>query len=466
MGPKRDKVKAKPMSLAKRIVVYSGYAFMVCVLAMYFVTGVGPYDIPPVARQFQSEMDRSLELGLPLTEAEIERPIPDAGNAAIEVVPIARELRRIVKFPEFGLPERTPDPESLEKMGVAVRQASSALDDAQSVINAGTGWFIDYDLELASNIEYREFSECKHLARLFQMRAYLRALEADVDGAIDDLDTVRRLGRWLATNTIAVGFLSGTGLELSTVRMAALIAYIRRNDPGALNALAKWVGSAQGEPDVRSLMRQEFFFALTIARNLDHYGGIRTVLSPVMSHSDEVFVFNPDGLRRSGLPSGMWERAFMTHVARVYNVGFASVKNESDLAFGWSKAMTDATEELDRAGTLSVTFAQVVVPLYFLADRLMARLDAARAMSLAAIEVHLFRLERGAYPAHLSEVGQYTDPFTGKSLGYSRSKNGFRVWSTDDDLSDDGGTTRFDPVTKGRDFVYVVPPFEYQPFAP
>lgn len=450
------------MSLATRVIVYGGYALLACVLVAYYITGVGPYDIPPAARQFKSEIERSIALGLPMTEAEVEVRVPDAANAALVVLPIAKELRRRVTVDECGLPERIPDPPSLKALIEAVRLADSDLDKVQDALAERSEWFVDNDLDLGPNIEHREFSDCKHLSRLLQRRAYLRALDGDSDGAIRDLDTIRDLGRRLATNTVAIGFIAGTGLERTSLHLAALIAFLVKDDPVALKSLAGWIESKPHEPDVRGLIRQEFFNALTIARNLDHYGGIRSVLNPMMSHSDEVFTFNPEGLQRSGPPSGMWERAFMMHAARVYNLAYAGIKDETKTRYGWSKEVSDLMDEIDRSRSLSTTFAQITVPYFLLVDRSIGRIEALRSMALATIGVHVYRIDFGALPRRLAEVGDFVDPFTGKSIGYSSSPTGFRVWSADEDLRDDGGKSRFDPPSGGRDLVVVAPPFEFK----
>jgi hypothetical protein len=163
----------------------------------------------------------------------------------------------------------------------------------------------------------------------------------------------------------------------------------------------------------------------------------------------------------------MWERAFLARFAHIYNVGYAPIKNQSHPKFGWTKPLVAEYSRLDYTSGLSMGFAQMIIPYYQRLDERMAQVDASQSIALATIDTHLFKLREGRLPRDLQELDDgYLDPFTGGSLLYKQTPDGFRIWSVDRDGKDNGGVTRDDPHGSDFDYVAIVPPLPDKPFKP
>ena len=102
---------------------------------------------------------------------------------------------------------------------------------------------------------------------------------------------------------------------------------------------------------------------------------------------------------------------------------------------------------------LSNAVVLTLAPMYGKFDELVTSVVAWRRITRATVQI----VKAGA-PSNLDvsvELGE--DPFTGKTLRYAKSGNGFRVWSTGPDHRDDAGMTRRE--SQNYDLVSVIPPF-------
>lgn len=441
-----------------KILVFGGYALLGLLILIVTVTGVGPYDLPPASRSLPRVIAESRSYGLPLTEAEVERPVPDDENAALVVVDIAENLRLMNTPMRSSVSLKRPRQESLAEIRSAVESADPLLEEVLAVLTERPGWFVDKDLELGPNLLAPEMYDIRWLANHFRARAYLRALDSDVEGALEDLAACRVLAGHQSAQFLILGLFTAARIEIATLRAVELVAAEIQEDEDALLTIREWLSDTYAPIDPRPAIRHEFFNGVTIARNTSHYGGLKRMFGSVSSH--EEFVFDSEGLRREGLPRRMWERAFLARFAEIYNAGYRPIKDQPHPPHGWTKPLIDKYNELDPLKHLSAAFASVMIPGISQVDDRIAQVDAAQALAAACIDVLLYRLREGELPANLADAeSSQVDPFNGKPLGYKLTADGFRIWSVDSDGNDDGGVTRTEKHgTRDWDFVLIFPP--------
>jgi len=161
----------------------------------------------------------------------------------------------------------------------------------------------------------------------------------------------------------------------------------------------------------------------------------------------------PRGLRRRA--DDLWIRysGAMLKVARASESFHQEVTAVLDRADPYPAAL-DAIPELsgrrrrDLPEGVVLGFDSSVAPYHK-----MAKADAEGLAYLEMLRVlmlcRLYRLSWGDFPDSLGDLtlklpeeakGRFGDPFTGRSLGYTRTDKGCRVWSAGPDRTDDGGT--------------------------
>ena len=82
-------------------------------------------------------------------------------------------------------------------------------------------------------------------------------------------------------------------------------------------------------------------------------------------------------------------------------------------------------------------------------------------LSLVKLELLEYRRKNNSFPSKLDVLGQaFLDPFDKKPLRYEKAEAGFKIWSIDRDLRDDGGlvrTTAGGPLNSPGDLVVQFP---------
>lgn len=456
------------MSLPKKVFVFGGFTLLITLVLMLAVTGVGPYDFPAASRSLPDVIAISQSLGLPMTEDEVEEPVEDDQNAALVVVPLAEALDEIV---DADLRDRAVSrllrEESLNEIRSIVDDGANLLDAIQAALDHRSGWFIDKDLEHGPNLLYPEVGHVQRACDVLRCRAYVRAIDGDVDGALRDLATCRKLAQYQGSQFGFIGLLAAVNIEGRTLMASTLLAHLWQADETALRSLRDMLADTYVPIDPRPAMRHEFFNGVAVARNLDRYGGLKVVLTIGSESHGKPFVFDSIGLQREGLPKRMWERAFLARFAEVLNAGYTPIKDDPHPPLDWTKPMVDELFQLDFDQELSSRYAFIMVPVLSQLDRRMAAVDARQALARAYVVALIHKANHGQLPLGLEELdGDYLDPFNGAPLKFKHTADGFRIWSVDADGHDDDGVFRWEAPGRDHDLVGTFPPLPEEPPAP
>ena len=309
----------------RRWPLYLGAFVGACSLFIGFalVFGVGPYDLPAQSRRLEAVIEESKRLGLPMTQEDLkpEEPVPDDQNAAPDVVRLAEEFSRSQRLldPSY-LNLDTTERAELEE---AVTKVGPHLDGIVTALETKPGWSIDRDYDLAPHLLFPEYANFKSVAKYLASRAVLRADGGDAEGAVRDLRAARDLRQRFASETVLIAFLVAVAIDAIALRASEEVMTAFSDDTEALGQIEAMLMETEHRIDPRPALRGEFYFALTMTRNLEAYGGFQAILGSV-SNDTNIPQLDPDDLIRSGLPEGMFSRAFMASAASEWNHVFQS----------------------------------------------------------------------------------------------------------------------------------------------
>jgi hypothetical protein len=110
---------------------------------------------------------------------------------------------------------------------------------------------------------------------------------------------------------------------------------------------------------------------------------------------------------------------------------------------GASAALKKVEDEIEADRSPTNILNVILFPAFDAVPNAIARQIANRRIIATAIRLMRIRVETGRLPSVLPNFGETsTDPFNGKSLRYKREGTGFRIYSIDSDLTDNGGTLK------------------------
>ena len=105
------------------------------------------------------------------------------------------------------------------------------------------------------------------------------------------------------------------------------------------------------------------------------------------------------------------------------------------------RALKKFAREIEADGSIANRMNQMLFPVFDQAATAFGKMQAEHRVALLAVK--LLRLRPTGLPPNLSQFGQLAiDPLTGKTMGYVRRGDGFKVWSVGGDLHDHGGRKR------------------------
>lgn len=395
-------------------------------------------------------LEESERLGLPMTQADLKPQvqIPDDQNAAIEVVRLAEEAANtnVTVIPKYYL-AGTPERADLE---ADIQTVSPFLDGIAEELAGKPEWFIDRDYDLGLVLPLVEYGDFKAVAKYLAFRSFIRAERSDIEGALGDLRAGRELRLRILNDPVLVASLVVIAIDAIMLRASEHVMTAWADDPDALAQLAAVLAETDHRIDPRPALRGEFYYLLAIMRNLKQYGGL-TGLGQGTSGYGGV-VLDPDNVRRSGLPSDMFARAFSAAIAEEWNALFRSFEGLDEPPRGWGAGIDRRAKRMKERYKVSETYVQILMPVFGKVDVTLTRNDVVQQLRKALVKVLRFRAENGHLPASLEEAGAaFPDVFNeGAQLQAILTEDEVRIWSIGPDGIDDLGVPR-DTVNRDRD---------------
>lgn len=414
-------------------------------------SGIGPYDLPPKSRALDETLAVSKSLGLPMTQAELVGEIPpDDENAAIVVIPLAGELPSVpedIKALTFG-----SDPVRRERVVAVVMEQSNRLDQIAVALRERRRWSVAKDFDLAMAELFPEYARVKRVAQFYYYRGNVLARDGRFDEALSDLLSARDLARRTSNDPTLLGMLVSIACDLIASRLVEILCDAFGHDQRQMEALEAGLVKSNFRIDARQAMRGEFYMALATARNFRALGGFDFVgTNPI--HID------PDKLQRSGVPSGLFERASMTTMAQIWNEAFHALEKHEHPSREWARILDARTQDMESRFRGSEVIAKIMMPVYGKAAAALINHDVNQDIALAYARCFLFRARHQRWPNSLEAIDSaFPDPHSPGSLIRAKFReNELRIWSVGRDRIDDGGKIKR-PNEKGEDTVFVWPP--------
>jgi hypothetical protein len=394
-----------------------------------FVTGIGPYDLPPMAARLDAELERSRRLGLPQVQDELKIHAPASQNAALVIEPILDPKRLDPLFDAaFDYEMDRPGSET------AARKAQSVFKSDLDLVVATRLplWEIDRDYDYGPMVVFPQYAPIKGLSKALASRARVAAKDGRVADAIADLEAARRLAMWTAQEPILIGLLVSIAVEAISLHGYERCADELRHNPAGLKKLLQSLESTHPGYTLENALRSEYFWCLATARNLDNLGGI-----DALSNLESTATFRGPPVRE-GPPRKMEDRAMLTPIVKVYNDCF-----EEFNAKGWESGnpgafMDREVNDLQSKFNMSKKLSEIVFPIFDGTDSALVKHKVHQELTALLIRSLIARQETGSWPEIKAK-----DPFA-NDQGYRTAISGdsIRIWSVGPNGKDDGGDVK------------------------
>ncbi|MCC6403526.1 MAG: hypothetical protein IT207_05905 [Fimbriimonadaceae bacterium] len=413
-----------------------------CVVAVYVVgcqTGIGPYDLPPMARKADAVYAEAKRIGLPTTSAEVLVPIPGE-DARAEVLSASRALSEALA----GANGSTPD----ERLRLVAQERSGVLDKVVAALETKPGWEPALNWDKGVFLLFPEYAQFKGTAKLLARRAEIRAKQGEPASAVRDLKAIRTLSGRLCTESTLISALVGIALDQIGLRAAERCATELDGDAEGLELLRSEVARPHDAIGIEASVRGEFYLYLFSFRNLSTIGGVGARAGAATGTPPP-----PSALVRDGVPSGMFERASFADIGQRFIEAAKAIRAKpGDLQ--WARDLADVGPP-----TASNMYAQDMLEVYRQAADQVGRVRAQRRVCEAGIGVLEFRARTGKTPATLAEAkADFEDPLrVGEKMKAILEKDRIVVWSVGLNGEDEKGGTVRDPAKRPDDLAFFYP---------
>ncbi|MCG9896023.1 MAG: hypothetical protein MH204_11175 [Fimbriimonadaceae bacterium] len=383
-----------------------------------------PAEIREASRILDREYARAEALGVPLTAADLDPgPIPQGQNSAGEVVQLLTEwIARRRSAPDAERPAL--DERKLAELG-------RLLERPRFVIrrNHATG----------PALQIPEYALFNSAARILDFRIQGDLRRGRFDRVLRNLRTLRRLAWAAGQEPLMTSGLVADRINRQAVQLSAAAAWSRRSSRDDLLKLRVAIAESPFPADIRRWLQSEPFFAATVSRNMELFGGVRGAKSLLGNASDGRRSPSPDPaeLAMNDAPADPLSRALLARHLEFWNRVFEEPSGDPGPLRKVIQEFKPETPEVEELGRSPAERPLVALTAW-------QRGAGEELLLQAGIEVLLVRAERGRLPETLAGLsGRFADPYGGQ-LQYEVREEVFCIWSPGDDGRSQGGF--FGPV--------------------
>ena len=387
--------------------------------------------------------------------------VPDSDNAA-PLLNVAIANFNEKKFNPVIKPLlRAADTKKYDEVETGLKPFNKGLDLAIVASNK-KGLDFHRDWDMGPQLLFPEFATAKGLVKGLCLRAQVEFGQHQIDKGIADLRTSWKIGSLIGHEPTIISLLVQIAIKRIALDAVQRCAYIAQTDRAALTKLESFLNEPSPAPDFGYALRGEAYMGLTVVRNLDNFGG----LSRLSSSGDDAPMppVKPSDLIRTGIPTGMMNRAFATRHFQAWTKSAESMEPFKGDPIKMSNAMEAVSEEISNKKTVSNLLNIILFPVFSQAGMSVVTLEAESRVTRALLAAMKIRSTTGKFPLGLSDIpGKWVDPFNGQPVKILHDGESFRVYSVGPNLKDDGGVVRselhHDPFT-AYDIAACFPPRE------
>lgn len=451
------------------LVILITFGVVILLPVLVFFIGFGPVDIAPASRDLDSAVAAYRAQGLPWEAKDLAPgpPLPNNQNAG----PLIMEADATF---EGNIWQK--DKETISKDLIAANYGSAEAtlrpyDKTLDKIEQATklqGADFNHDWDLGPNVTFKEAMIMKAAAQCFADKAVIAASKSDAAGATRNLECALKLADFSGKVPTLIGMLVQIAIHNIAYHDYTVCAANFAGNEGALTALDKSLSSYQGKADFALAIRGEIYMGIAIMRNLDKYGGVLGLKRMMGGNSDDsppLPPINPATLQRTGMPTGMWSRAFLDRHLRYWTACYKEIQANKDNPIAYSNAMENEANQFTKTRKLSGMLDEILLPVFSQAGIAVVREEAAQETSEALIKALEIRARTGKLPTSISQIpGHWIDPFDKKPLRLAMVGNSLRIYSVGQSLRDMGGLdpsemkSRNDQDFEARNIIAAYPP--------
>jgi len=408
------------------------------------------------ARMYQRELDRLRHAGEPLTVSELSPKVPAGHDNAANVYAALESLDQMQPF-MMAIPGYTSDKwdaEWRDRARVAVAANQHYFAAVEQASRMGECAFpVDWEAgRMALKPHLRDLRET---ARCLQVRAEVQLLDGKPDEAAASCATLLRVADHAETGPAMFDVLVAHAIRAIALRELERVLSSGSLSPSACRTLYEQLSQVDTtEPFLRGAQGERAWWIMTFP--MIEEGRVSGGLAPLFGDESARRV---DLYQMFGRPN--WNLDKLRYL-RACERTFTALDSPWPTA---RKQLEDLKAQMGRLTLSRVSGRALTAPVTPENLRSRYRNAARLSASRLALELELYRHDRGRYPDSLEELGKAgwklpLDPFTEKPFRYRREPTGFAVWSLGPDMTDNNARD-FNPSkeewdTPGYDFVFRV----------
>jgi hypothetical protein len=444
--------------------------FVIIAIGLALLGGVGWISLyHAAAATLPNEIKKAKQEGLPLTPADLERPIavPDAQNAALLYAQIAgvnvypeEESKELLKAstPYTRAPERKDAPRA-DACVIAVINGKATEADRkatqQLLVKAAPQLHLveqaallpdcDFhcDWSLGPDLLLPEYVPMRETARLLAAQAVLQSEAGHPEAALHTIGIGARMAQHVGKDPIIMALLLRLAIEAIMDRAFVHIVNKYADRPDILRLAVQTEQTFGVRPDVRNALRGEVVVCRLMADSL------RKEEARLPSN---VYVRKPI----LGVPQTVTADTYEARSLSFWRRVFAAVNRTPDdsmatyLAF---KAVNEEEAAMEKTtdGKVKPTYEwnELLCPYFSGAAERVVGNETQRCLRRTLFALFAYRQKEGHFPDALASLSPAapSDPYTNQPLRYRRTEKGFLLYSVGSNLTDDGGNRK--PAKKG-----------------
>lgn len=366
--------------------------------------------------------------GIPLTAAALQQPLPPPGqNAAV----LFQKLDAIRKAKPLNLPDYADalsyGPSYTPAQLAAVQKIIASRQDMFSLLHQAAqmpGCVFPKDWSLGPAVRFPEFAGLREDARELNTESYLLASQGHYSEAIANQELGFNIAHDAASGPTLLNYLVGSAIEAITLKGMQNILYLSGGDAGVDQQIAQAIAAHRHTLSLSYALKGEAAFSQV------------SLLSLQAQPANLPLSFSPASQKPNPLTPDQAHFALnlidaAEAQALSLNIPFI-VASDSGASFSHLVSIAshaDHEDDLQATRDPVVFFSNVLIVVVSrtLVNH-MATVRAEKLTTLAATAALAVKAQTGTFPDTLP--GNFTDPFSGKPLGYQREgTTGFVVYS-------------------------------------
>ncbi len=303
----------------------------------------------------------------------------------------------------------------------------------------------DSDFDLGYFVLYPEYDFLRTGWRCLSKAAIQEAIDGKADASIRHLKLIQKISGILSHERQLLGSLVSFAADATFVTTCLKASEYQQANPEYIHQIRVILADETPIPDIQEAYKGEFYTGIAICRNFDGFGGVKGLTNP-----EKITAPQGKDVVRTGIPRNVTARGMMSSFIQHMNAGEDMLTKEKNLC-KLGKQLDTYFESIPT--TVSNSLIQILSPVWSGAGTAWEKRKLSHRLALKAID--LMELKRiGKLPY---EIGDIPDTLSQGSIVYSRTQDGFLIYSKGPNGLDNDGPRNSKTRKKSDDFGYQYP---------